>query len=157
MPVADSAGAGARRRMIRLTIISVREKSQLGLPQYMDDIAQSVQALDTLEDGRACYIDPTPLHLVRLVKFRDSRQSYHVGHLPKRGDSLLKFGHVKARASKSSDESRRALSSALNDVILEVYPEVMEMSKKGMKTDPSVQKKFASIKKRLTYSRNWQC
>ncbi|KAF2170641.1 hypothetical protein M409DRAFT_19456 [Zasmidium cellare ATCC 36951] len=120
------------------------------------DLAETVQALDSLEDTDCVASVLRRYHLSRLLEYRNARWQHHQSRFPNVRVTKFKHGHVRVKQAKPNEGQKTAASAALKDLLAEAYPQLHDESGKPLsKTSGPHQRAYKSLKRRLGNGRNW--
>ncbi|EON65747.1 hypothetical protein W97_04986 [Coniosporium apollinis CBS 100218] len=128
---------------------SVRRKADVTVPQHINTVAQTVEALDSLETAASTNAILRRYHLTRLVEHRNERENQHRIERPERVIRSL------SKTVKQQEGFGRASSMALADIMAEAYPGLKQPSKQRTAPNAEYQRRYKILKNRLCSGRNW--
>ena len=115
----------------------VHERRDVSWPVNLASVGVSVHSLGTLGNYNNVGSILERYHMLRIVGYFDERQKYHRDQMPpKRRTRELRYGHTKQRVVKENEGSKRAVSLALDDLLLEVYPDLSGVPPGGLRRAP---------------------
>ncbi|KAK4497004.1 hypothetical protein PRZ48_011453 [Zasmidium cellare] len=120
------------------------------------ELANTIQALDLLEDTDCVASILRRYHLSRLVSYRNTRFEHHQAKIPEVKVTKFKHGHVRVKHAKPNEGQKTAASGALQDLLAEAYPQLHGDDGKPLsKSSGPHQRAYKSLKRRLGNGRNW--
>jgi hypothetical protein len=131
---------------LRDACTSVRENNALTILPSTNSIAQTIQALDSLEIAASTNSVLRRYHLTRLVDHRNERESHHKDQQSERALRSVK---------DSSEGYGRASSKALTDLMAQAYPELKPPQRGRGRSEDEYQRRLKSLKNRIGSGRNW--
>ena len=114
----------------------VHERRDVSWPVNLASVGVSVRALGTLGNYNNVGSILERYHMLRIVGYFDERQQYHRDQMAKGRTRELLFGYTKQRAVKENEGSKRAVSLALDDLLLEVCPDLSGVPPRRLRRAP---------------------
>ena len=115
----------------------VHERRDVSWPVNLVSVGVSVRALGTLGNYNNVGSVLERYHMLQIVRYLDERQIYHRDQMPpKRRTRELRYGYTKQRAVKENEGSKRVVSLALDDLLLEVYPDLSGVPSECLRRAP---------------------
>ncbi|KAJ9634554.1 hypothetical protein H2199_008837 [Coniosporium tulheliwenetii] len=138
---------------------SVRRKADVTVPQHINTVTQTVEALDNLETAASTNAILRRYHLTCLVEHRNERENQFKIEKPERATRNPRHGRSSVgpvdKPGRQQEGFGRASSMALADIMAEAYPGLMQPSKQRTASNAEYQRRYKTLRNRLCSGRNW--
>jgi hypothetical protein len=123
----------------------IRENGASTTLQPTNSIAQTIQALDSLEVAASTNSIVRRYYLIRLVDYRNERETHYKKERPERAVRNVREG---------SKGYGRASSLALADLMAQAYPKLKPLPRSRGRMENEYQRRLKSLKNRISSGRN---
>jgi hemin uptake protein HemP len=123
----------------------IRENGASTTLQPTNSIAQTIQALDSLEVAASTNSILRRYYLIRLVDYRNERETHYKKERPERAVRNVREG---------SKGYGRASSLALADLMAQAYPKLKPLPRSRGRMENEYQRRLKSLKNRISSGRN---